>query len=144
MFFKILAVVGLGSFQIHAAIPAGLAFDLSPWIIFLASVCGGLAGIYTFTFLGVKVRSYISGKYLRNRPFYSKKQGSGLVYRLWNKFGTFGLGFLGTITIGAPLSIAAGIGCKAPLKKLITWCCLGVITRSAIYTTLGWLGLQLL
>ena len=44
MFLKILTVAGLATFEIYAAIPAGFAFGLSPWIIFFASLAGGLAG----------------------------------------------------------------------------------------------------
>jgi len=42
MLYKILTVAGLATFEIYAAIPAGFAFRLSPIIIFLASLGGGL------------------------------------------------------------------------------------------------------
>src|SRR5688500_10750830 len=122
MFFKILAVAGLGTFQIQAAIPTGLAFQLSPWLIFIPSVVGGIAGIYIIAFLRNKTRNYLLQKFTRNTETNNEKPKTGLIYRLWNRYGTFGLGFIGTLAIGAPLSMAAGIGCKAPLKKLITWC----------------------
>ncbi len=49
-----------------------------------------------------------------------------MVTRLWNKYGIIGLGFLGTLSVGAPISIAVGVGLNANLKKLLTWCCIGV------------------
>ena len=139
MFFKIATVVALASFEIYAAIPAGFAFGLSAWIIFFASITGGLAGVFIAAFLGDKIRAFVS-KYKKKKE---EKPRTGLVYRIWDKYGIIGLGFLGTITVGAPVSIAVGVGFNAPLKKLITWCCLGVITRCVFFTVIGYHGAKL-
>ena len=139
MFLKIATVVALASFEIYAAIPAGFAFGLSAWIIFFASIAGGLAGVFIAAFLGDKIRAFIA-KYKKEKE---EKPKTGLVYRIWNKYGIIGLGFLGTITVGAPVSIAVGVGFNAPLKKLITWCCLGVITRCVAFTVIGYHGAKL-
>jgi len=139
MFFKIATVIALASFEIYAAIPAGFAFGLSAWIIFFASITGGLAGVFIAAFLGDKIRAFIS-KYKKKKE---EKPRTSLVYRIWNKYGIIGLGFLGTITVGAPVSIAVGVGFNAPLKKLITWCCLGVITRCVVFTVIGYHGAKL-
>ncbi|MCW3112039.1 MAG: hypothetical protein JWR18_435 [Segetibacter sp.] len=139
MILKILTVAGLASFEIYAAIPAGFAFGLSPWAIFFASVTGGVLGVFVAAFLGDRIRQFFSKKKIVKE----EKPKTGLVYRLWNKYGIIGLGFLGTITVGAPVSLAVGIGFKAPLKKLITWCCIGVITRCVSFTLIGYYGLKL-
>ena len=139
MMIKILTVAGLASFEIYAAIPAGFAFGLSPWIIFIASITGGLAGVFIAAFLGDKIRGLVS-KYKKKKE---EKPKTGLVYRIWDKYGIIGLGFLGTITVGAPVSIAVGVGFNANLQKLITWCCLGVITRCLVFTILGYHGAKL-
>ena len=139
MFLKIATVVALASFEIYAAIPAGFAFGLSAWIIFFASITGGLAGVFVAAFLGDKIRAFIA-KYKKKKE---EKPRTGLVYRIWDKYGIIGLGFLGTITVGAPVSIAVGVGFDAPLKKLITWCCLGVITRCVVFTAVGYHGSKL-
>jgi len=140
MFLKILTVAGLATFEIYAAIPAGFAFGLAPWTIFLASVTGGLIGVFVAAFLGDKIRVLFHKKKPtketaeKNHPF---------ILRLWNKYGIFGLGFLGTVSIGAPISLAIGIGLNANIKKLAIWCCVGVITRCIVFTLIGWYGLQL-
>lgn len=139
MVFKILMVAGLASFEIYAAIPAGFAFGLSPWIIFVSSVIGGLIGVLVAAFLGDKIRKFFA----KNKAPKEPKPQTGLVYKLWNKYGIIGLGFLGTMTVGAPVSLAVGIGFKAPLQKLITWCCIGVITRCLSFTLIGYYGLKL-
>ncbi len=139
MFLKILTVAGLASFEIYAAIPAGFAFGLSPWIIFFASVTGGLAGVFVAAYLGDRIRKLFS----RNKAP-KEKNTTSLVYRLWNKYGVIGLGFLGTLTVGAPVSLAVGIGFAAPLQKLVIWCSIGVITRCILFTLIGYYGMQLL
>jgi len=139
MFLKIATVVALASFEIYAAIPAGFAFGLSAWIILFASIIGGLAGVFVAAFLGDKIRAFVS-RYKKKKE---EKPRTGLVYRIWNKYGIIGLGFLGTMTVGAPVSIAVGVGFNAPLKKLITWCCLGVITRCLVFTVIGYHGAKL-
>ena len=139
MFLKILTVAGLATFEIYAAIPAGFAFGLTSWTIFFATVVGGLTGVFVATFLGDKIRSI----FYKNKPVKEINTERPLVKRLWEKYGIIGLGFLGTLTVGAPISIAAGVGLNANLKKLLTWCCIGVVTRCTLFTLIGHYGLKL-
>jgi membrane protein YqaA with SNARE-associated domain len=134
---EILLVAGLATFEIYAAIPAGLAANLSPWVIFVTCVVGGLLGVYVTAFFGQRIRKMFS----KNKPV-TEKPKTGLVYRIWNKYGIIGLGLLGTMTVGAPISIAVGVGFKAPIAKLVTWCCIGVIARCALFTSLAWMGMK--
>lgn len=141
MLFKILTVAGLATFEIYAAIPAGFAFQLSPWTIFLASLTGGIVGVYVAAFLGDKISAFIA-KY-RKPKAEEEKPKNKMIHRIWEKYGVIGLGFLGTITVGAPISIAVGYAFNASATKLITWCCIGVFTRCAVFTALGHYGLKL-
>jgi membrane protein YqaA with SNARE-associated domain len=141
MFLKTLTLAVLATFEIYAAIPAGFAFGLSPWTIFLASVTGGLIGTFVAAFLGNKIRALFHKK-KPTKDAVEKKHP--MILRLWNKYGIIGLGFLGTMSVGAPISLAVGIGLNANIKKLVTWCCLGVITRCIVFTLVGWYGLKLL
>jgi membrane protein YqaA with SNARE-associated domain len=140
MTLKILTVAALATFEVYAAIPAGFAFNLSPWIIFLASVTGGLIGVYVAAFFGEKIKKYLS----RFRKPKAAKPHTGMIYRIWDKYGIIGLGFIGTMTVGAPVSIGVGVGFNVPLKKMLVWCCAGVIVRCALFTTLGHFGMKLL
>lgn len=87
MFLKFLTVAALASFEIYAAIPAGFVFGLSPWLVFLASVIGGLAGVFVAAFLGERIRRFFDKKKQKETP-----PKTGLVYRIWNKYGIIGLG----------------------------------------------------
>lgn len=139
MFLKILTVAGLATFEIYAAIPAGFAFGLSPWTIFFASMVGGLSGVFVAAFLGDKIRRLLH----KNKPGKEQQKKHPMITRLWDKYGIIGLGFLGTISVGAPISIAVGVGLNANLKILLVWCCIGVVTRCILFTLVGYYGLQL-
>ena len=140
MFLKILTVAGLATFEIYAAIPAGFAFGLSPWAILFASLTGGVLGVFVTAFLGDKIRAFFH----KNKPTKeNSRQKHPMVLRIWNAYGIIGLGFLGTVSVGAPISIAVGVSLNANIKKLVTWCCIGVITRCIVFTLVGYYGLQL-
>lgn len=140
MFLKILTVAGLATFEIYAAIPAGFAFGLSPWAILFASLTGGVLGVFVAAFLGDKIRAFFHKNKLTKE---NSRQKHPMVLRIWNTYGIIGLGFLGTVSVGAPISIAVGVSLNADIKKLVTWCCIGVITRCIVFTLVGYYGLQL-
>jgi membrane protein YqaA with SNARE-associated domain len=139
MLLKILTVAALATFEIYAAIPTGFALGLSPWLIFFASVTGGLAGAFVAAFLGDRIRTF----FYKNKPVKEKKTTHPVLFRIWNKYGIIGLGFLGSFSVGAPVSIAVGVGLNANLKKLLTWCCIGVVSRCILFTLVGHYGLKL-
>jgi membrane protein YqaA with SNARE-associated domain len=139
MFIKIVTVAGLATFEIYAAIPAGYAMGLSPWIILLTSVTGGLVGVFVAAFLGDKIKALI----YKNKTPKTEKSKTGLVYRIWEKYGLIGLGLIGTFAVGAPVSIAVGVGFNANLHKLLFWCCIGVIARCIVFTYVGYHGAKL-
>jgi membrane protein YqaA with SNARE-associated domain len=143
MLIKILTVAALATFEMYAAIPAGFAFGLSPWIIFFASLTGGLAGIFISAFLGDRIKKLFA-RYRKNPAVQREQKTDTLAHRIWTKFGVAGLGFLGTVLVGAPVSIGVGTGLNVPLKKLVTWCCIGVVTRCIVFTMAGHYGLKLL
>ncbi len=136
MIYKILTVAGLATFETYAAIPTGFAFGLPSWAIAMASSIGGVVGAFISAFLGERIRKLID-KYRKPKPHKPEKPKNGFVHRIWEKYGLIGLGLLGTITVGAPISIAVGVGFNVPLRKLLFWCCIGVIIRSIFFTFIG-------
>jgi membrane protein YqaA with SNARE-associated domain len=141
MFYKILTVAGLATFEIYAAIPAGFAFGLSPMIIFLASLIGGLIGVFVAAYLGDKIKSLIN-QFRKNKVEKPKKE-PGFVLKIWDKYGVIGLGLLGTMTVGAPISMGIGVGFNVSTNKMVFWCSLGVLIRCALFTSIGHYSLQL-
>ena len=141
MMYKILTVAGLATFEIYAAIPAGFAFGLSPWVIFAASLVGGIVGVFVAAFLGEKIEKIVA-KFRKPKAIVKEKKPN-LAHKLWDKYGIVGLGILGTFTVGAPVSIAVGVGFNVNMHKLAMWCCLGVLSRCIIFTTVGHFGMKL-
>ncbi len=141
MLYKILTVAALATVEIYAAIPAGFAFGLSPWVIFFASAAGGIGGVFAAAFLGERIEKLISR--FRKPTLIIKERKPTLAHKLWKKYGIIGLGFLGTFTVGAPLSIAVGVGFNVDMHKLATWCCIGVLARCTIFTLIGYYGMKL-
>jgi len=142
MLYKILTVAGLATFEIYAAIPAGFAFGLSPIIIFFASLIGGILGVFVAAYLGDKIKSLVNQ--FRKTKVEKTKKEPGFVLKIWEKYGVIGLGLLGTMSVGAPISIGVGVSFNVPTNKMVFWCCLGVLIRCALFTTIGHLGVQLL
>lgn len=141
MIYKILTVAALATFEIYVAIPTGFAFGLSPLTIFLASFIGGIIGVFVAAFLGQKIEHFISKFKKTNQP--KKENKPNFANKMWDKFGIIGLGFFGTMTVGAPISIAVGIGFNVNMQKLALWCSLGVLVRCIVFTTIGHYGLKL-
>ncbi|MEN9571189.1 MAG: hypothetical protein RL172_2420 [Bacteroidota bacterium] len=135
-----LTVAGLATFEIYAAIPAGFAFGLSAWVIFFCSLTGGITGVLVAAFLGDKIKKF-TNRFRKPRPEQPPKPG--LAQRLWQKYGIAGLGFLGTFTVGAPVSIAVGVGFNVNIYKLAAWCCAGVLFRCMVFTLIGHFGMKL-
>ena len=139
MLYKILTVAGLATFEIYAAIPAGFAFKLSPFVIFLASAIGGLVGVFVAAYLGDIIKTWIN-KFRKPKP---AKSEPGFVLKIWEKYGVIGLGLLGTMSVGAPISIGVGVGFNVPTNKMVFWCCMGVLIRCALFTSIGHFSLKL-
>jgi membrane protein YqaA with SNARE-associated domain len=136
MLYKILTVAGLATFEIYAAIPAGFAMSLPSWVIALASIVGGIVGALAATFLGERVKAWVA-RYRKPKPPKPIPAKPSLAHRIWDKYGIIGLGIIGTSLIGAPLSIAAGVGLNVPLQRLLFWCCIGIVLRCLVLLILG-------
>ncbi|MFM1756686.1 MAG: hypothetical protein RL621_1659 [Bacteroidota bacterium] len=141
MIYKILTVIGLATFEIYAAIPAGFAFKISPIEIFLYSMLGGLIGVFVAAYLGDIIKKWLNK--FRGTTIPKNTKEPGFVLKIWNKYGVIGLGLLGTMSVGAPISIGIGVGFNVPTNKMVLWCSIGVILRCALFTAIGYFGLKL-
>jgi hypothetical protein len=130
--YEILIVILLSSFEIYAAIASGLAFGLSPDVLCLATLTGGISGVFVSLFLGDKITAFIS-KY--RKPTEKKESRSRIILNnLWNKYGNFGVGFLGSIIVGAPISIGVAVGFGVQIKQLVWYCLAAVILRCVVFS----------
>ena len=135
--FKLLLIIALASIEIWAAIPAGLALDLHPLLIGIAVSSGAILGTFVVLFLGERIRNWL----VRRQTAKESNKKPGLVYRIWHRYGTIGLGLLAPLLTGAPLGAALGLALGAPTGRLMIWMSLGIILWTTILTIVGSLGL---
>ena len=133
-----LLVFGAGILELWAAIPLGLAIKLNPIIIGVASALGAILAAFLVTTVGDSIRErVIKWRYGENKDLKDSKY-----YKIWNKYGIIGLGFLSPLLFGAPLGAALGIALGAEKKPLLIWMSIGIVVWSAALTIAGFLGLM--
>jgi|694.fasta_scaffold65027_4 membrane protein YqaA with SNARE-associated domain len=133
MIYKILWVAFLSTFEIYAAIASGLAFKLSPNIICITTLVGGFTGVFIAAFLGEKIKQFVA-KYKKPKPPRENSSKDQLMRKLWDLYGVIGIGFVGTLIIGAPASIGIGYSFGVHPKQLLKWCLIAVFIRSIVYS----------
>jgi hypothetical protein len=123
----------MSTFEIYVAIATGLKiFQLSTWTVLLTCLAGGISAVFIAAFFGQKIELFLERKFGRK-----KKQRSGLIYTLWDKYGIYGVGLIGTFFLGPIPAIGVGVGFNADLKRLVPFCLAAVIARCFIFTFLG-------
>jgi hypothetical protein len=117
-----------------------LAFGLSPHVICIATLVGGITGVFIAAFLGDKIKIFLA-RFKRIKPendvFVATKPlgaKAKIMRALWDKYGVFGVGFIGTLLLGAPISIGIGYGFGVPAKQLVKLCLIAVVIRSVLYS----------
>lgn len=136
MFYQIFTVVLLSSFEIYVAIASGMAFKLSPHVICIATLAGGISGVFIAAFLGDRIKAFIT-KFRKPVVIDENKKASAkekLLLKLWHKYGVFGIGFIGTFLLGAPASIGIGYGFGVKARQLVNLCLLAVVIRCVTYS----------
>ncbi len=134
---KLLVVLGLGAWELWAAVPAGYALGLSPIAVSAATSTGAVLGAVAVTWLGTRVLVWFG----KRENHLSTSQRPGLLHRVWHRHGAMGLGLLAPLVTGAPLGVAIGLALGAPPKRLLAWVVVGVVAWTVLLTILGALGL---
>lgn len=134
---KVLSVIALAAMELWAAIPAGFALGLNPFLIGSGAAVGAIMGTLFVVVAGERLRNWI----IRRHSGGKEKQSPGIVQRIWQRYGVIGLGFLAPLLTGAPIGAALGLAFGAPPGRLIVWMSVGIILWTAILTIAGVLGL---
>ncbi len=91
--------------------------------------------------MGERVRAWL----VRRRGREGREGAHGRIHRIWEHYGTVGLGLLAPLLVGAPLGAALGLALGAPTGRLLFWISVGIAGWSAVLTlagTLGVIGIQ--
>ena len=133
-----LLVFGAGILELWAAIPLGLAINLNPVIIGIASAAGAIIAAFLVTTVGDSIREkVIKWRYGENKDLKDSRY-----YKIWNKYGIVGLGLISPLLFGAPVGAALGVALGSSKKPLLIWMSIGIVIWSAGLTAAGYLGLM--
>jgi membrane protein DedA with SNARE-associated domain len=134
---KLLSVFALATIELWAAIPAGLALGLNPFLVGIGAAVGSISGTLIVVLVGERLRNWLVRRYSSKK----EKQKPGLIHKIWQRYGLIGLGLLAPLLTGAPLGAALGLSLGAQAGRLMLWMSLGIVLWAAILTAIGILGL---
>ena len=138
-FLHLLILFCVGSFGLWMAIPVGLAYGFSPWVIAITIILGSSSSTILIYFLGNKVRRYVSSK--RTERYLGRSKSK--MYRYLNKYGVIGLGLLLPGVFGPMLGMAIGITIVSATKRLLFWSLIGNVIWSILLSGIGALGITI-
>jgi hypothetical protein len=130
-------VFATGLLGIWKAVPVGFALGLNPVWIYILTASGATGAVVTLYFFGEQIRSVLHLSKIRNS---SKKESR--LRLLLKKFGTAGLGFLGTFLIGPNATILIGLIIVPSRKSLLLWTIIGILFWTLILTLLAISGIE--
>ena len=131
-----LTAFGFGFFYFVGAIPAGVAAHAPLWIAGLAAWLGYSAGGLVILVAGAPIRAWITRKLKIN----SRPDPSKFFWRIWHRFGLWGLALLAPISVGPQVTAILALAMGEPPRKIQLAISLGIIPwllLSGYLTSLG-------
>lgn len=128
-----------GILGIWKAVPVGLAFQLNPVMIWLMTTLGAVTGVLVLFFFGNRIRRMTSKR--RKKMKSPKKEARA--NRLFEKYGTAGLGFLGCLLMGPNMTIIIGLVIVKSQKQLLYWTLVGIVAWTLVLTLTGVFSIEL-
>ena len=119
----ILTAFGLGFLYFVSAIPAGVAAHAPVWASVLAAWLGYSAGCLLVLTAGAPLRAWITRK-LRIDP---RPDPTKIFWRIWHRFGIWGLGLAAPVTIGPQASAVLCLALGESPRRIQAAVSLGVL-----------------
>jgi len=132
---QLLSVFGISLLELWAAVPAGIAMGLPAPLVWAATLCGALTGVWLVVLAGERLRAW-----LVNRFGHGGVPEEGRLRRIWERYGVPGWGLLAPFALGAPLAAALGVALGAPRGRLLLWLSIGVTLWTSALTVIAALG----
>ena len=132
----VLTSLSLGFFYFVGAIPAGVAAHAPLWIAALAAWLGYCAGGLVILVAGAPLRAWMTRK-LKINP---TPNPSKFFWRIWHRFGLWGLALLAPISVGPQVTAILALAMGEPPRKIQLAISLGIIPwllLSGYLTSLG-------
>ena len=128
-----------GMLGIWKAVPVGVALGADPLGIWLMTTLGAILAVIILYFFGNRIREYLAK---RRKPRTDSKK-SLRAARLFDRYGTAGLGFLGCLLIGPNMTMLIGLVIVKSPSRLLYWTMAGVVIWSFALTLLAMLSIDL-
>ena len=132
----LLTAFGLGFLYFISAIPAGVAAHAPVWVAAAAAWLGYSAGGLVVLLAGAPLRAWITGK-LKIDP---TPDPSKLFWRVWHRFGLWGLGLIAPVTVGPQATAAIALALGEPPVRIQLAISLGVFPWVAAFGVLTAVG----
>jgi hypothetical protein len=126
---QLLSVFGIAMAELWAAVPAGIAMGLPAPLVWAATLCGALTGVWIVVFAGDRVRAWLIARFGHG----GDRPGSRM-RRVWERYGVVGWGLLAPLVLGAPLAAAIGVALGAARTRLVLWLGVGVTLWTSVLT----------
>lgn len=127
---------GLGFLYFVGAIPAGVAAHAPVWLAAVAAWSGYSAGGLIVLLAGAPLRAWL----LRMMKFSPVPDHTKLFWRIWHRFGIWGLGLVAPVTIGPQIMAALCVALGEPSRRTQAAIALGVIPWVIAISLLAALG----
>jgi len=137
--YQLILIFLTGMLGIWKAVPLGLAFSINPVLIWLLTSAGASFSVFILYFFGKQIREYI----IKKRESITNKGKEARAKQLLEKYGVFGLGFIGTLLMGPQMIIILGLIIVKSPTKLLYWTLSGIFVWSLVLTYLGVGGIDL-
>jgi hypothetical protein len=128
---RIASVFGMAFVSLWGAAPLGLALGLHPLAIIFSSACSYACGAGLVLFAGEPFRRWLYRRLGHRLPGPDSRTRQVL-----NRYGSWGLGALAPLTLGAQLGALLGLLANMPRMKLFLALALGGLAWSCVFTGL--------
>ena len=128
----------LGFLYFISAIPAGVAAHAPVWAAAAAAWCGYSAGGTVILLAGVPLREWL----LRKLKINHLPDPAKFFWRIWHRFGLWGLALIAPITIGPQATAALALALDESPGRIQLAICAGILPWVLLFGTLTALGLH--
>lgn len=128
----------LGFLYFISAIPAGVAAHAPVWAAAAAAWCGYSAGGTVILLAGVPLREWL----LRKLKINPRPDPAKFFWRIWHRFGLWGLALVAPITIGPQATAALALALDESPGRIQLAICAGILPWVLLFGTLTALGLH--
>lgn len=132
----VLTACGLGFLYFIGAVPAGVAAGAPVWLAAVAAWLGYSAGGLVILLAGAPLRAWITRK-LKINP---SPDPAKLFWRVWHRFGLWGLGLMAPVTVGPQAAAVIALALGEPPRRIQLAISLGGIPWAIVFGTLTVLG----